>query len=372
MDIKNILILNLKNLQGKRSKRKLVVIECDDWGSIRMPSRQVYDMMLKENITFIKNRFNCYDTLADKKDLEYLFEILLSVRDKNGHGAVMTPVTNVANPDFEKIKRFNFCEYFYEPFTETLKKYNRDPDTLNTWKKGMELGIFIPEIHGREHVSVQFWMQKLREGNKIVLEAFEHAFIAVSIDGINPSLDQFRPEFYFNNARQISFLKDSISSGIDLFKELFGYTPRLFVPSNSIFHPLLEKDLAENGVKYLYGNTFNPVPGKNGRIRYRYFRNGKKTPAGLTYYTRNCAFEPTDPRYRGIDHTLKQIETAFRWNKPANISTHRVNFVGGIEESNRDKGLSELKHLLDKILKNWPETEFVSSAEMLSELYSYK
>ncbi|MCJ7448020.1 MAG: hypothetical protein MUO72_10015 [Bacteroidales bacterium] len=369
MDLKNILVLNLKNLQGKRSKRKLLVIECDDWGSIRMPSKEVYNKILKANIPITENRFNRFDTLADKQDLEYLFEILLSVKDKNGHGAVMTAVTNVANPDFKRIKECDFTEYFYEPFIETLKRYNRDPDTFNTWEKGMELGIFIPEIHGREHVSVQFWLQKLREGNQVVREAFEHEFIAVSIDGINPVLNQFRSEFYFNNPEQIEFLKAAISEGVHLFKDIFGYTPRIFVPGNSIFHPVFEKTLAETGVKYIYASTFNPIPGKNGRIKYKYFRNGKKTSHGLIYYTRNCAFEPTDPGYRGIDLTLKQIEAAFRWNKPANISTHRVNFVGGIEQSNREKGLRELKLLLDTIVRNWPDTEFVSSAEMLGEIY---
>jgi hypothetical protein len=369
MSIKEKTLLNLKNLQGKRTTRKLLVIECDDWGSIRMPSREAHKKMLEADIPIPGSRFNSYDTLADKQDLEYLFEVLLSVKDKNGCGAVMTPVTNVANPDFEKIKANNFTEYFYEPFTETLKRYHRDPDTFNTWKKGIQQGIFMPELHGREHISVQFWLQKLREDNRAVRGAFDFGFISVSIDNISPALNQFRPEFYFDHNEQLPFLKEAISSGICLFKELFGYTPQVFVPSNSVFHPVLERDLAENGIRYLYGNTFNPVPGNNGRIRYRYFRNGKKTPSGLTYYTRNCAFEPTDPGYRGIELTLKQIEAAYRWNKPANISTHRVNFVGAIEPTNREKGLRELKRLLDTIVKIWPDTEFVSSAKMLNLVY---
>ena len=361
--------MNLKNLQGRRSKRKLLVIECDDWGSIRMPSLNIHTQMIRDKIPFSRNRFNDFDTIENKQDLEYLFEVLLSVRDKKGRAAVMTPVTNVANPDFKKIKERGFTEYFYEPFTETLKSYERDPDTLNTWKKGMEHGIFVPEMHGREHVSVQFWMQQLQKGNKNVLRAFDYKFIAVSVKGINPVLDQFRPEFYFNKPEQVEFLKIAVSDGIRLFKNIFGYSPRIFVPSNSLFHPVFEKDLAEAGVKYLYVNTFNPIPGKNGKIKYKYFKSGKKTSDGLIRYTRNCAFEPTDPRYRGIDFTLKQIEIAFRWNQPANISSHRVNFIGGIEKKNREKGLSELKLLLDKVVRNWPEVEFVSSAEMLTEIY---
>ncbi len=369
MDLKNEIVLNLKNIQGKRISRKLVVIECDDWGSIRMPSLEVYNKLLHSRIPLSRNVFNKYDTLADKSDLDSLFDVLLSVRDKNEHAAVITAMTNVANPDFRRILASEFEEYFYEPFTETLVKYNRHPDTFNTWKKGIELGIFIPEMHGREHIAVQFWLRELKEGNRIVREGFSYEFIAVSHGNIDQVLDQFRPEFYFNNNNQIPFLQNSIVTGISLFRELFGYFPRIFVPANSVFHHRFEKTLAECGVRYLYGNTLNPVPGKNGRIKYVYFKNGKRTLDNLIYYTRNCSFEPADPRYRGIDNTLKQVAAAFRWNKPANISTHRVNFVGGIDIRNRERSLRELKKLLDSIIRIWPDVEFKSSAEMLGELY---
>jgi len=55
------------------------------------------------------------------------------------------------------------------------------------------------------------------------------------------------------------------------------------------------RNSAETGVKYLYVSSFNPIPGKNGRIKYKFIRNGKKSSDGLIYYTRNCAFEPTAP-----------------------------------------------------------------------------
>ena len=84
---------------------------------------------------------------------------------------------------------------------------------------------------------------------------------------------------------------------------------------------------------------------------------------GLTYYTRNCVFEPTDINYKGVDFTLKQIETAFRWRKPAFISTHRVNFIGRLDKKNREKGLKELKILLKSIIRKWPEVEFMSSKQ---------
>ena len=350
--IRDQLLLNLTKYTGNNTGRKIVVFECDDWGGIRMPSKTAYADLLARGLVNIKDRYSMNDTLADKTDLESLYEVLLSVRDCHGKPAVMTPVTNVANPDFEKIKESGFTQYFREPFTETLKRYNRDPETFNTWKKGMELGIFIPESHGREHISVQFWLNELQKGNSRLLEAFEHGVVAVTTEGINPAVSGFRPEFYFDSQDQTEFLKNSITDGISMFKQIFGYIPRAFVPGNSIFHPVFEQAVADAGVKYLLVSHFNPVPDNKGNLKLKYYRTGRMTSNGLRYYTRNCAFEPTDPGYCGIELTMKQIEAAFRWGKPANISTHRVNFIGALNESNREKGLKELRTLLRSIKRD--------------------
>ena len=56
----------------------------------------------------------------------------------------------------------------------------------------------MPELHGREHIVVQFWLQKLQEGNNNLLLAFDHGFVSIRIPGVSePTLQGFRPEFYF-------------------------------------------------------------------------------------------------------------------------------------------------------------------------------
>ena len=61
---------------------------------------------------------------------------------------------------------------------------------------------------------------------------------------------------------------------------------------------------------------------------------------------------------------MEEIEIAFQWGKPAVVSSHRVNYVGSIDPSNRDNGLNELKKLLNKVLQKWPDVEFMTSAEL--------
>jgi hypothetical protein len=65
-----------------------------------------------------------------------------------------------------------------------------------------------------------------------------------------------------------------------------------------------------------------------------------------------------------VDSCLFDISTAFRWHKPAIISSHRVNYIGALYRENRDNGLIQLEALLREIMKSWPDARFVTSAEL--------
>lgn len=46
------------------------------------------------------------------------------------------------------------------------------------------------------------------------------------------------------------------------------------------------------------------------------------------------------------------------------ISSHRLNFIGNIDIQNRDRNLILFRKLLNKIMKKWPDVEFISSDEL--------
>lgn len=366
-DIAYNLVLNLKNIPGWRTKRKLLVIECDDWGGIRIPSKEVYEKLKEDGIKVPEGHFR-YDTLESAEDLEELFHVLNSVKDCKGRRAVMSPMTNIANPCFVKIKESGFREYHYERFTDTLLRYNRGLHTIDLWKQGISEKIFLPQFHGREHISVHFWLKKLQENDKDLLKAFDYEVVSVALPNQKPFLQEFRPAFYFENDKQKQFIIDSIVDGVLVFKDVFGFQPLVFVPSNAIFHPDFNYILAKSGFKYVNVDHLSLTPNKQGGFNRSFRIIGQRAFCDLRYYVRNCAFEPCSDNYKGTDLTLKQIEAAFRWRKPAIISTHRVNFVGGIAKKNREKGLRELKKLLKVIISKWPDAEFQGSSEALDIL----
>lgn len=358
--IKQMLI----NLPGVITNRKLIVFLADDYGTIRISSKDALDRLERMYPAVTDNRFNKFDGIASSADLAHLFEVLYSVKDKAGHPAVFTPVTIAANPDFDAIRKANLSQYYYEPYYETLSKLPEGNQIKNMWKEGMKNGIFIPEYHGREHLNVRFWMKLLQSGDKHVREAFNLNSI-----GIDPATSgkKYMAAFDVENIQHQYELKDIAIQGLDLFEKQFGFRAQLFTPSALIHHDSLHENLKKGGITLIDMARLRYEPTLNGAKKRRYHYMGQNGKFGQRYLTRNVMFEPNEGNKDWVDSGLKDIETAFKYKKPAVISTHRVNFVSSKCEANRDKGLKSLKQLLDGIVKRWPEIEFVQAREVFNK-----
>ena len=352
---------------GWRTSRHLVVIESDDWGTIRMPSREIYEEFLRRGIRVDRDPYCRYDNLATKHDLENLFEVLQSVKDKNGHPAVITANTLSANPVFDKIKESEFTLYYFEPFTETLKRDAAHADAFEMWKEGMAAGVFHPQCHGREHLYVKKWLQTLRNGDKITRTAFD-----LGTWGLTSLVDSSIHEYYMGafNSSEDSDIKEFeliIDDALRMFMEQFGYESKSFIATTYEWHSKIEPFLKERGVKFIQGAFQQKIPigdDQGVKVMYRGFQ-GTRTKAGLIRLFRNCFYEPsTKENFDWYGDCMKRIEIAFKWGKAANISAHRVNFIGSIDSTNTDRNLPEFKRLLQEIVKRWPDVEFVTSDQL--------
>jgi hypothetical protein len=361
------ILRNLSNIPGWRTKRKLVVFESDDWGSIRMPSKEAFDNLLKEGTDLLSDEgfiFNKYDSLATGDDLASLFEVLSSVKDISGRPAVYTPVAVVANPDFTKIRQYDFSEYFYEPFTETLKKYPGCENSLTLWKEGINNRLFMPQFHGREHLNVKVWMRALQKNNEKAMQAFNKGMWGISTANDPNVKVEFQAAFDFIDPDDLKYHQEVIVTGLSLFEELFGYRATCFIPPNGPFSSKLEPVCSNEGIICLSVSKIQIEPLGNGRTGKKFHWIGQKNNTGIIYVTRNCFFEPCKPGRNWVDSCLNEISTAFRWHKPAVISSHRVNYIGALYKHNRDTGLAQLHLLLKNMLKVWPDAEFITTSEL--------
>lgn len=360
---------NFKNIAGFTTTRKIIVFESDDWGSIRMPSSKVFNILQKRGLDLTSGdsyRFNLYDTLASPSDLLALFETLSSFRDRNNHQPVFTAMCIVANPAFDKIRESGYSQYFYEPFTETLMRYYGDDKVYNYWKEGMNSGIFIPQYHGREHLNVPLWLKSLHDGDWDTRLAFDHGFWGYKRAYGPVEVKRFQAAFGFLDGELLEEYSDIIRDGLDLFEGIFGYRAEYFVPPNGLLNNRLEKVLHTHGIKYRSVAKIQHEPFGHGKYRKVIHFTGQKNKYGQVYLIRNSVFEPSRPGIDWVDSCLKDINVAFRWNKPAIINTHRVNYIGELDISNRDRGIRQLNRLLKKVIKIWPDVEFMSSVQLAS------
>lgn len=355
---------NLSNLLGWQTKRKIIVFESDDWGSIRTSSKNAYDKMVNVGLELYHSNFTKFDALESNADLMELFHVLQSHKDSKGRHPVFTPMCILANPDFEKIKASNFEEYFYEPFFETCRKYPEHDKVYELWRYGIKNRLFVPQLHGREHLNVKRWMHSLKNGNKGLLLAFDNESFGASIfkgQLIPEYLAAFNPQF----TSDISALHEIATEAGYLFTQVCGYRPTHFIASNSPEPKILETTLKKIGIKYLTRYKMQKYPLGDGKFEMQFNWLGKRNDLGQIYLTRNSGFEPSDfAQTEPVEKCIKDIEIAFRWNKPAIVSTHRVNYVGFINKDNRERGLSTLNKLLKEIIIKWPDIEFLTSEEL--------
>jgi len=365
--MKQSILDNIKNIYGWKTKRKLVVFSIDDYGNVRLDSKKARDEMDRAGLK-VYNHFDAYDALETREDLEALYEVLTSVKDKNGSSAVFTPFALPCNIDFEAMAENNYSEYKYELLPETFKKLSaRDSKAYDgaweLWQEGIEKGLMKPQFHGREHLNLKVFKEKLQQKDHEVLTALKNrSYTSITNSGY-PSIS-ITAAFHFWEFSENKVFRNIIKEGLDAFEKVYGYRSIHFNSPGGSEHPIIHQYLHENGVRCIDTPFIKNEHQGEGKYKKIFNYTGKKHPFGI-YQVRNVVFEPTvKTKSNWVDYSFKQIEAAFRWNKPAIISSHRVNFCGHIDEKNRQLGLSELKALLDKIVKTWPDVEFISSEEL--------
>lgn len=358
-NIKSILF----NLPGWHTKRKLVVFESDDWGSIRIPSKSDYDYFERLGFQMAGSHY-CLDSLESNVDITNLLEVLGSFKSKSGGKPIFTINNIVANPDFEKIRENNFKEYYYEPFTSTYRRYPNHDKSFKYLEQGIHDDLLKPQLHGREHINTEKWIRLLTEGNTQMLDFFDRFMYGLPDSVLNEDKTLLQRVFtnnYADNKSHCHVLSDAVT----LFKKIWGYAPKSFIAPNYFWDNAVEDCLNINGIKYLQGQRAQFLDKYNGTYQAKYHFTGQKGKSGLLYMIRNCYFEPSfNFKKDWVASCLSEISRSFRLFKPAIISTHRVNYSGEIDPSNRENGLRELKSLINAIIHNWPEVEFISSDQL--------
>ena len=137
---------------------------------------------------------------------------------------------------------------------------------VSLWKEGKKVKLFHPQLHGREHVNVALWMEKLKQGNQAYRKAFELKTYALE--------GAIAAAFHARSIEEESKYDLIIKEAMEIFQSLMGYCSSSFIAPNYTWGKQVEKSLQELNVKTLQGSKRqnSPIAEAQGRIRkiYRY------------------------------------------------------------------------------------------------------
>ena len=332
-----------------------------------MPGKVEHERLAKAGIDVYTSPYDRVDCLENRGDLEALFNVLVDCRNASGVYPRFTLNTVLGNPDFDAIRDSKYQRFVHETLFDSYLHCHGE-DLRPVWIQAMDEGIIRPQFHGREHLNVGLWLKDLRAGHSETRTAFEHGYFGHTTKTSSPRQSNYLAAFWPQSQGHVEDIKDIVEDGLNLFERQFGYRSRSFIPCNYVLPEALEAHTASIGVELIQGQRGQLRPASNGStVSVRRSYTGERNEYGQFYSVRNVKFEPfEDPSRDWVASAMKEIKSAFFWGTPAVVSTHRVNYVSGMDIEHRDRNLRLLDTLLRRILATWPDVEFVSSDELIS------
>lgn len=332
-------------------KEKYIIIESDDWGLERALNNESVEWMKKKYTTDKMSRWS-YDSLETEEDLNMLYDVLNLYSNKFDSPPVITANFITHNVDYSSKNSLKFRS-LSDGFN------NSRGDIKEKYSEGIRGGFIFPQLHGYSHYNISESEKYFNssEGK----ESFGNNFFYAKTT-IKGNLSFLHGEFGSEN-----FKNNYLNIASEEFNKYFGFYSSTLIPPTFIFDNEYIEEVKKNNIKLIQSSN-RLVTSEGVRYKFPYLQNRK----GLYWSIRNARLDP-HVSY-GFDHLqcLGSIEKAFKYNLPAVIDFHRVNFAGSYDPIYRADTLKELSLLLENIHKKWPDSRFIHSQNLIEILWQQK
>lgn len=312
-------------------KEKVLVIESDDWG----PGGDFH---------------------ADR--LQRLSNVLSSYKDSLGRPALLTADMVLSVPDLKQTMTAPD-----QPLRRNI--LNKDfPKVHQAFIKAMEVGVFVPQLHGLEHLYGEGLKRLANNNDPRVQDATqtEHWWDWETLD--SPLQSHYVDGTLLPSKPHTADIQQAIvDKATRLFEQCFGFPTASTVAPCYMWVDNTEKAWAEKHIQFIQTAGYR-CPGRKEDGSYiqdqQETRPGDRNALGQIYLVRNAMYEPVDGRRE--DDCIRQIEQAYTQASPATISTHRYNYTRTEDEC--EMSLMGLQKILQHCTKKYADLRFASSPEL--------
>lgn len=290
--------------------------------------------------------------------LDRLAEALAAFKDSQGRPAVMTGNMVLTVPNL------NLSLSSGSPTLIRSRLDKEFPIVYKSVRDAMTRGVFVPQLHGIEHLYGEGLLQLARSGDPRVRHAAETASWW-DWEALDPPLQGH----YVNGGSLPTKPLDSstqqalVGQAAVLFKEMFGFAITSTVAPCYLWMDATEQAWVQQNIWVIQSAGYRCL-GRREDGSYvqdkREIRPGYRNELGQVFLVRNAMYEPVDGRKH--DDCIRQIEQAFRQNIPASISTHRYNYTR--TESEFTQSVGGLRKILTYCTTRYKYLRFASSPEL--------
>ena len=346
---------------GYKTTQPVLIIESDDWGSIR--SNLAGIKRAEENGISLKEDIFCaFDTIENADDIKLIIEKFHVIKDCYGDPLILTANFLTQNPNLKKISEENFEKYYSESIIDSYIK-NNCGDVLKFVKEGMDKGVIMPQLHGREHLNVPNWMKDLKKDSYRSKELVKFGIVSSPLSKNISNKFCYEDALNYNKGH-IDYCYKYVDEAYKDFYDLFGFYSKTFISPCGVVSSTFEKNFLENKFHILQ-HTTDRFHNEDGTTNYLKERKSKFTiknnciNLSRTIFGENVIVK-LDRNLIKTGVNVARICHFFR--KPIIISAHRINFCSGIYGKElRNENVDNLINLVLAIKKAIPCIKFISS-----------
>jgi hypothetical protein len=341
-----------RRLQCFTFSRPLVVLQSDDWGRVGVRDRAGYERLRSSGLRLGEHPYDLY-TLETAADVAALASLLVRHRDSTGRSPCLVMNVCTANLDFGKMRKEGFKSPRLLPLADGLPGSWSRPGLFESYRAGMEQGVFYPALHGVTHFCPEALENALAEDGerarllRLLWDA-ETPYIYwrmpwVGYEYWNPT----KPHAGFLNAEHQRKL---VRQACQNFSALFGTQPASACAPGFRANLDTHRVWSEAGIRVA----------ENGS------GSGLRPPHidefGMLQLYRTIDFEPSQ-RELDIEKYIQIAGTCFSRGFPFVISAHSINFHSTLKDF-RTPSITALDSLLTALESRYPELLYVHDEDL--------